>query len=598
MNILIGWLSGKTNWGLTFFTVIILLNVLSWMIIRGSSSRLYSRSARPPIASTSIGVPAPKYQNENSKPEVDNTQNTAGAWIAETFQPTQYAQPVQSAQSVQAAAPLIRYTDLRCPGQVGLSGEFQVTVRLTLRPHAESRDAQRLSALPGTPVVVEIDAPDFDLTEGSTRSIALPDDRDSDWAVFGLKPRAGGPGKVRLRFFQGGHLLGQAQCDVQVVAQPVTSQSQPQPALPLAFGVNDTPPKRILCIALGPKHVDFSLYVDGVRADLSPTTAPLRTNPAAYMRRCYSRLSQLAKQTAGGVFDPAAAEEVKELGNLLWTDLIPPALKYIWLDERAAWAKEPLLVVSDEPYIPWELAWSNEAESDLPWGVHGPMSRWLGVDEMHPARSGPGVQLTLSPWAALLPGDSGVSFLDKEAALLRRLLPGDGERTPAAPDQRAVVDLLAGGECRWLYAGTHGLPDPGGEGEGAALLLAGGETLKPQALVRTAVLAGLRKSRPGVFWNICHGGAGGWSLTGVGGWAGRLIDGGASLFLSPQWTVTDRAALAFSETFYSHLTRGDGQGVAVAAQQARLAARDETGDPSWLAYALYAHPNARVEGPG
>jgi len=48
---------------------------------------------------------------------------------------------------LQPSQPVIRYTDLRCPGQVSLGHEFQVTVRLTLRPRAESRDAQQLSLL-------------------------------------------------------------------------------------------------------------------------------------------------------------------------------------------------------------------------------------------------------------------------------------------------------------------------------------------------------------------------------------------------------------------------------------------------------------------
>jgi len=484
---------------------------------------------------------------------------------------------------------------------VGLSDEFQVTVRLTLRPNAESRDAQPLSVLPHEAVVVEIEAPDFELTEGNTHSIDILDDRDSGWAVFGLKPLRAGPAEVRLRFFQKGNLLGQAQCDVLVLEQPVVAQPQQQPALPLAFGLNATPPKRILCVSLHNSHLHFSLYADGARVEIALPPIPFDHRSAVYTRRLYTQLSAQAETASGsGVEAQAAVAEVAQIGNLLWTDLIPPNLKRLWLDERADWAANPLLLVSDEPYIPWELVWPNEPGIDAPWGSHGPMSRWLGVDALHPARVGPSAQLTVSPWASLFPSDSALSHLPAEAALLRRLLPAGGERTLPTAHRQAVLDLLAAGECGWLHAGTHGLLDSGGEAEGASLLLEGDERLEPEVLVRTAVRAGLQKSRLGVFWNICHGGASGWSLTGVGGWAGRLIDGGASLFLAPQWTVTDKAALVFAERFYDHLTGGgedseDGQrGVAEAVQQARLATRELTGDPSWLAYALYAHPNARV----
>lgn len=488
-----------------------------------------------------------------------------------------------------------RYTDLRCPAQAALGREFQVTVRLTLRPHAESRDAQKLSALTGRPLLVEIGGEGVFPTEGSTRSLDIPDDRDSDWAVFGLRAARSGPVEVRLRFFQNGNLLGQARCRVLVVEQAVDLPARQQPALPLAFDPDATPPKRILCISLRGERLHYSLYIDGAAADAPLPPVDLLTNPVSYTRRLFSRLSRLAHAASASPFDAAAAvEEVAQMGYLLWDSLIPHDLKTRWLDERSDWAQEPLLIVSDEAYIPWELVRSNQSKEHLAWGVHGPMSRWLGVDEMHPARSGPAARLTLRPWAGLFPADSDLSHLAAEAALVRGLLAGDGERTPTPLGRRAVLELLAAGECGWLHAVTHGLLDPSGEGEGASLLLEKGELLEPEALVGPAVRTGLQKSRPGVFWNLCHGAAAGWTLTGVGGWAGRLIDGGASLFLAPQWTVTDRAARRFAESFYTGLAASDAAGVAVAAQQARLAAQDETGDPSWLAYALYAHPNARA----
>jgi hypothetical protein len=50
----------------------------------------------------------------------------------------------------------------------------------------------------------------------------------------------------------------------------------------------------------------------------------------------------------------------------------------------------------------------------------------------------------------------------------------------------------------------------------------------------------------------------------------------------PLWSVTDANALSFAETFYRELLAGG-----------RRTART-AGDPTWLAYSVYAHPNARV----
>jgi hypothetical protein len=60
--------------------------------------------------------------------------------------------------------------------------------------------------------------------------------------------------------------------------------------------------------------------------------------------------------------------------------------------------------------------------------------------------------------------------------------------------------------------------------------------------------------------------------------------------------VRDDTALQMVESFYALLLAGDTT-VAEATRKARGAAR-KAGDPTWLAYSLYAHPNARVRFPG
>jgi hypothetical protein len=54
----------------------------------------------------------------------------------------------------------------------------------------------------------------------------------------------------------------------------------------------------------------------------------------------------------------------------------------------------------------------------------------------------------------------------------------------------------------------------------------------------------------------------------------------------------DDGALKFAEAFYTALLAGDC--VSDAVRQARLAARSQ-GDPTWLAYTVFAHPHAVVK---
>jgi len=118
------------------------------------------------------------------------------------------------------------------------------------------------------------------------------------------------------------------------------------------------------------------------------------------------------------------------------------------------------------------------------------------------------------------------------------------------------------------------------------------QTIPSAVRARVAQSAGyIGDARPGFFFNTCHGGRQGWALTRLGGWADRLIAAGAGIFVAPLWTVDGALALKFADTFYGQILAD--QTVATAALQARLAVQ-EVGDPTWLAYSVYAHPNARV----
>jgi hypothetical protein len=63
--------------------------------------------------------------------------------------------------------------------------------------------------------------------------------------------------------------------------------------------------------------------------------------------------------------------------------------------------------------------------------------------------------------------------------------------------------------------------------------------------------------------------------------------------VGPQWNVDDGLAGLYSRTFFAALEGGATFGQA--ARTARLQVREqEPGNPSWLAYTIYAHPNGRL----
>jgi CHAT domain-containing protein len=95
-----------------------------------------------------------------------------------------------------------------------------------------------------------------------------------------------------------------------------------------------------------------------------------------------------------------------------------------------------------------------------------------------------------------------------------------------------------------------------------------------------------------VVLNACQTGTQGFSLTGIQGWAKRFLEVGAPVFIGTNWSVNDNIAFAFAQNLYNELSNGATVGEAVrrARNQCKM-----NGDPSWLAYQLYGHPNSTID---
>jgi len=97
--------------------------------------------------------------------------------------------------------------------------------------------------------------------------------------------------------------------------------------------------------------------------------------------------------------------------------------------------------------------------------------------------------------------------------------------------------------------------------------------------------------RPLVVLNACQVGRAGLQLTSIGGFADAFIHAGAGSFVSSLWAVGDEPAASFTTEFYRRLKAG--ATIAKASVAAREKAR-AAGDATWLAYVVYAHPDAKL----
>lgn len=272
--------------------------------------------------------------------------------------------------------------------------------------------------------------------------------------------------------------------------------------------------------------------------------------------------------------------QLEDLGSSLGRRLLSPELHQALAShisretdtERVCF----LQILSDEPWIPWELV---RIEDHFLCEAFA-LSRWLwNIPQFR--------HLPITRIAVVAPMDSKLPRREEDAHDLAKLAGSGRSVEPITARLEPVREALHD----WAYEGWHFIGhggDRGGAVTGSPLRLEGSDKLLPLNLPGPS--AREQRVRPLAFLNICHSGRGETALTGVGGWAEAFLTAGAGAFMGALWTIVDDSASLFSQAFYRALFAS--VPIAEAVRQARLAIRKK-GDPTWLAYTLFAHPQAR-----
>ncbi len=287
---------------------------------------------------------------------------------------------------------------------------------------------------------------------------------------------------------------------------------------------------------------------------------------------------------------------LQDRGAQLFDELFPEPLRALLWQHRAELGQ--IWLLADEPYLPWELVHLKPAKGRrprTPWflGQLGLVRSQYGAFPPRVLLARPGRVRSLCP-----------DYLDsrwrlEESAAEAAYLKDRFGAEPVAATERDVLALLRKGDFDLLHFSGHGLCDPG-DVASAKIMLAGrkgrGGAVTPQYLSATTVSQNVdytkSENRPVVVLNACQTARGGQQLSSLGGFARAFLEAGAGAYVSTLWSVRQEPARDFVETFYDRLLGGATVGEAsVAAREAARAA----GDASWLAYAVYARPDAILQ---
>ncbi len=436
------------------------------------------------------------------------------------------------------------------------------------------------------------------------RSILVYADRPSQPAIFLLRSNLAGDKRLTVDFYHRGRQIGSAAFATSV--QETTTSTR---ATPAGDGVeiegllvNAPPPVDLelrVVRGLNENRLTFTLHSANPAIGFHWTPAGevelARANPLELLEEKFARLSLLAGQPDFDAEQSARASAFfTALGEELWDEVLPERFKTVlWPEIRrlhAAGLIHSFLITSDEPWIPWEMVkpYSVDVVSDTEtaepfWAEAFALSRWL-------AGRGSAARTAVAA-ARLVAPDLDLQFVDVEKDAYEGLAAAGIALAPPLQSRAAVQALLQEGGVQLLHVAAHGAFDAANPGRARITLQDG--VLTPDDLSPSAT-RGLRAARPLVFLNACCVGRLGFSLTGLGGWAEKLINTGrVGAFIGTLWEVNDELAAAFAQHFYTRLFAGDTLGEAF--QAARLHIRDlAPANPTWLAYTLYGDPNGVV----
>jgi AraC-like DNA-binding protein len=323
----------------------------------------------------------------------------------------------------------------------------------------------------------------------------------------------------------------------------------------------------------------------------------LRGQPHDYQVDLMAKIFKLGK---GLDFDNSLLlrEEVErkltKIGRELHRELFPPAMRQAYREIRRQ-SVQSIRIVSDEPWIPWELikpyddSIPNDILDDDFLCLQFDFTRWLAHPAPTPLPEIRVRRLACIQTATDLPG------ADKEKAFFAefaRLQPGVQDVGSAPLSSSEAEAFLEAGGVDLLHFAGHGYFESSRPNE-SALPFPDGSKLRPTDL-QGSLATQLGEDRPLVFLNACSAGQQGSSLTQIGGWADRWVRVcRCGAFIAPLWPVPDSLAFEFAKTFYNALASGQtfGQAGRVARTHVRRLA---PANPCWLAYSIYADANGRL----
>lgn len=402
--------------------------------------------------------------------------------------------------------------------------------------------------------------------------------------------------RIRVLYSIGGQVIGVGERSVAVVAQAATAAAAPPPGLAartaMAVPVSKEPADLTVVILHDPDVEGrllwaFSTPHDGVSVPGTDFTTDIGGSPEAFAQRLRTQV-ETAEATDG---QPLLRQTLKGIGRTI-AQQMPSQLWEILgsVAERTGDSPPTVLILSQEPYVPWELAVMEQPlDATTPpfLGAQTVTGRWIfGQDKL---KWPPPEAVAMEKMAVVY----GVYKHARLAALPEALeektkLEADYQALPVRATLSAVSQLLAGAPpANVLHFAIHGRFQ---DASGAGLLMEDGAPYTAWAVSGTDLTAS-----PLVFLGACQVGAGEQLLGDYSGMAEAFLQAGASAVVAPLWSVRDSIAKDVALRFYHGALDDDlTPAELLRRERSSFGAAGQPLTATHLAYLFYGHPTFRL----
>jgi hypothetical protein len=252
--------------------------------------------------------------------------------------------------------------------------------------------------------------------------------------------------------------------------------------------------------------------------------------------------------------------------------------------------KPGVFILSEEPYVPWELAVvAPPLDPALPrfLGAQACVGRWV-LGQRRPALPPPAAvavrSMAVVSGVYEQPGWNRLLEAEQEAATLAQAYSASSVQATTT----AVLECLGGvPPADALHFAMHGIYDPNSVLNG--LVLTDGLTLDPLQVKGSSFA-----SPAFVFLNACQVGSGNKVLGDYSGMAEAFLYAGAAGVVAPLWSIKDTTAREIAVRFYDQAFAGTPPAEILRRERAEFGGANAA---TCLAYIWFGHPSFKLDRP-